>query len=351
MSVSMKDMLEAGVHFGHQTKYWNPKMKPFIFGSRNKIHIINLDKTVALFDDALKFIRQVVKNKGTVLFVGTRSSSGDVICAEAKRAGMPYVNHRWLGGMLTNFETVKKSINKLESKSELLEKSGESGLSKKEALDLTREINKLQSSIGGIAEMKTLPSALFIVDTGCHDIAIKEAKKLNIPVIGIVDTNNDPSVVDYVIPGNDDSARAITLYTQAVADAIIDAKGSSVTELVNQLKVEMVEDANSDAKPKTVRRVKKAKSEEEVASEAKAEETKPAKAEVVTEAKPEAKTTKAKAEPKATKVEAKAKKAEADAEPKTKPKAAAAKDKPKAKADDEGTVTETEAETEKVAAE
>jgi small subunit ribosomal protein S2 len=176
MSVSMKDMLEAGVHFGHQTKYWNPKMKPFIFGSRNKIHIINLDKTVVLFDEALKFVKQVIKNKGNVLFVGTRSSASEIISNEAKRAGQPYVNHRWLGGMLTNFETVKKSITKLEVKSGLLEKSGENGLSKKELLDLSREINKLNSSIGGIAEMKGLPSALFIIDTGCHDIAIKEAK-------------------------------------------------------------------------------------------------------------------------------------------------------------------------------
>jgi small subunit ribosomal protein S2 len=266
MSVSMKAMLEAGVHFGHQTKYWNPRMKPYIFGARNKIHIINLDKTVVLFEEALKFVKQVVRNKGTVLFVGTRSQSGEIIAEEAKRAGMPYVDNRWLGGMLTNFETVKKSIKKLETKSILLEKSDDSGLSKKELLDLSREVAKLQSSIGGIAEMNGVPSAIFIIDTGCHDIAIKEAKKLGIPVIGVVDTNNDPSVVDYVIPGNDDSAKAIRLYTSAIADAIIQAKDEVVTDIVIQARVEMVEDVADEKKSATVRRVKKTKQEDDDAS-------------------------------------------------------------------------------------
>ena len=262
MSISIQTMLEAGVHFGHQTKFWNPKMKPYIFGSRSKIHIINLDKTVVLFDEALKFVKQVVKNKGTVLFVGTRSQASEVISSEAIRAGMPYVDYRWLGGMLTNFETVKKSIKKLEIKKELLNKSGDNGLSKKELLDLSRDIQKLQSSIGGIAEMKSLPSALFIIDTGCHDIAIKEAKKLGIPVIGVVDTNNDPSEVDYIIPGNDDSIKAITLYTSSIADAILKAKESSVSDLVQQVKVEMVED-NQNTKQKSVRRIKTTTNEEE----------------------------------------------------------------------------------------
>lgn len=275
MSISIQAMLEAGVHFGHQTKFWNPRMKPYIFGSRNKIHIINLDKTVVLFDDAIKFLSQVVKNKGTVLFVGTRSQASEIIAEEALRAGMPYVDHRWLGGMLTNFETVKKSIKKLEVKSALLEKNDETGLSKKELLDLSREVEKLQSSIGGISEMKGLPSALFIIDTGCHDIAIKEAKKLGIPVIGVVDTNNDPTEVDYVIPGNDDSAKAIRLYTAAVADAIIKAKDSVVTDLLQEVKLEMVED-NQGAKQKTVRRVKSS----EVA-DAKLEEDKVAAVEAV----------------------------------------------------------------------
>ncbi len=307
MSVSMKSMLEAGVHFGHQTKFWNPKMKPYIFGARNKIHIINLDKTVVLFDEAIKFIKQTAKNKGTVLFVGTRSQASVIIEAEAKRAGQPFVNHRWLGGMLTNFETVKKSIKKLETKQELLGKSGESGLSKKELLDLNRSIAKLQSSIGGISEMKNLPSAIFIVDTGCHNIAILEAKKLNIPVIGVVDTNNDPSQVDYVIPGNDDSAQAITLYATAVADAIISGKDSVVTDLVAQTKLEMVGEADSDAKPKTIRRVKKADSNETApaAQEAAPVEAAPA-AEAATEEKLAAKTRKPRAK--------KAEEATADAE-------------------------------------
>ncbi|MCX8514764.1 MAG: 30S ribosomal protein S2 [Burkholderiales bacterium] len=259
MSVSIKAMLEAGVHFGHQTKFWNPKMKPFIYGSRNKIHIINLDLTATHFENALKFIAQIVKNKGNILYVGTRSQASEIIATEAKRAGMPYVDHRWLGGMLTNFETVKKSIKKLETKQELLQKSEDTGLSKKELLDLSRDIKKLQASIGGISEMKNTPAALFIIDTGCHDIAIKEAKKLGIPVIGVVDTNNDPSVVDYVIPGNDDSAKAIELYASMVSDVILNAKKSVITEMVQDSKLEMVADADDSAKNKTVRRVKKTK--------------------------------------------------------------------------------------------
>jgi small subunit ribosomal protein S2 len=256
MAVSIKEMLEAGVHFGHQTKYWNPKMKPFIFGSRNKIHIINLDKTLPMFEEAVKFAKQTVKNKGFVLFVGAKSQASEIIAEEAARCGMPYVDHRWLGGMLTNFETVKKSIKKLEVKSEQLN-NNESGLSKKELLDISREVEKLQKTIGGIAEMKGLPSAVFIIDTGVHNIAIQEAQKLGIPVIGVVDTNNDPSGVDYIIPGNDDSARAIKLYASAIADAILAAKGESVADLVKAVKVEIVEDETSD-EIKTVRRVNKA---------------------------------------------------------------------------------------------
>jgi small subunit ribosomal protein S2 len=254
MSVSIKEMLEAGVHFGHQTKYWNPKMKPFIFGSRNKIHVINLDKTLPMFEDALKFAKQVVKNKGFILFVGAKSQASEIIAEEAKRCGMPYVDHRWLGGMLTNFETVKKSIKKLETKSELMA-NADSGLSKKELLDLSRDVDKLQKTIGGIAEMKGLPAAMFVVDTGMHNIAIQEAQKLGIPVIGIVDTNNDPSGIDYIIPGNDDSARAIKLYAAAVADACLHGKEEVVTDLVKTVKVEMVEETAEVAK--TVRRVKK----------------------------------------------------------------------------------------------
>ncbi len=258
MSVSIKEMLEAGVHFGHQTKFWNPKMKPFIFGSRNKIHVINLDKTVVMFDEAIKFAKQTIKNKGFILFVGAKAQASEIIAEEAKRCGMPYVDHRWLGGMMTNFETVKKSIKKLEVKSEQLAQEN-SGLSKKELLDISREVEKLQRTIGGISEMKGLPSAMFVVDTGMHDIAIQEAQKLGIPVIGIVDTNNDPSGVDYVIPGNDDSARAIKLYASAFADAILAAKNETVTDLAKAVKVEMVEEAAEEAK--TVRRVKKADGE------------------------------------------------------------------------------------------
>lgn len=259
MSVSIKEMLEAGVHFGHQTKYWNPKMKSYIFGSRNKIHVINLDKTLPLFEEALKFAKQMIRNKGFILFVGAKAQASEIIAAEASRCGMPYVDHRWLGGMLTNFETVKKSIKKLETKSELLAQA-DSGLSKKELLDVSREVEKLQKTIGGIATMKGLPSAMFVVDTGMHDIAIQEAQKLGIPVIGVVDTNNDPSGVDYVIPGNDDSARAIKLYAQAIADAILAAKEDAVTDLAKAVKVEMVED--DEQAIKTVRRVNKIAADE-----------------------------------------------------------------------------------------
>ena len=255
MSVSIKEMLEAGVHFGHQTKFWNPRMKPFIFGARNKIHVIDLDQTKPMFEDAIKFVKQTVKNKGFILFVGAKAQATEIIAEEAARCGMPFVAHRWLGGMLTNFETVKKSIKKLEVKSALLEQA-DSGLSKKELLDTSRDVEKLQRTIGGIADMKGLPSAMFVIDTGMHDIAIQEAQKLGIPVIGIVDTNNDPSGVDYVIPGKDDSARAIKLYATAIADAILAAKGETISDLAKAVKVEMVEDAAEEAK--TVRRVKKA---------------------------------------------------------------------------------------------
>lgn len=271
INISIQEMLEFGVHFGHQTKYWNPKMKPFIFGSRNKIHIINLDKTVVLFKDALNFLQNIAKNRGEILLVCTRSQANGVIAEEAARAGIPYVDKRWLGGMLTNFETVKKSIKKLETKTQLLEKANESGLSKKEILDLTREVAKLQASIGGIKDMKDLPAALFVIDTGCHDIAIKEAKRLGIPVVGVVDTNNDPTVVDYVIPGNDDSSKAIHYYASKVADAIIEAKEKAITELVSDnAKLELVEESDQKAKKKTVHRMKKssekAETNEEIAT-------------------------------------------------------------------------------------
>jgi small subunit ribosomal protein S2 len=216
----MRQMLEAGVHFGHQARFWNPKMAPFIFGERSKIHIINLEKTLPLYTDALNFVGKLVGNKGTVLFVGTKRSARDSIRTEAARCKMPYVNHRWLGGMLTNFKTVRQSIKRLKDL-ELMEQDGTfDKMSKKEALMLRREKEKLDRSLGGIKDMNRLPDAIFIVDVGHEKIAVAEARKLGIPVVGVVDSNNSPDDIDYVIPGNDDSIRAIQLYVQGVADAV-----------------------------------------------------------------------------------------------------------------------------------
>ena len=218
--VTMKDLLEAGVHFGHQARFWNPKMAPFIFGERNKIHIINLEKTLPLYNDAMNFIGKMVSNKGTVLFVGTKRSARETVRSEAERCKMPFVNHRWLGGMLTNFKTVRQSIKRLKDL-ETMEQDGTfDKLSKKEGLMLRREKEKLDRSLGGIKDMNRLPDAMFIVDVGHEKIAVAEAKKLGIPVVGIVDSNNSPENIDYVIPGNDDSIRAIQIYVQGVADAV-----------------------------------------------------------------------------------------------------------------------------------
>jgi small subunit ribosomal protein S2 len=223
-NISMRQMLEAGVHFGHQTRYWNPKMAPFIFGERNKIHIVNLEKTVPLFNDALNFMGKLVANGGTVLFVGTKRAARDAVAESAQRCGMPYVNHRWLGGMLTNFRTVKQSIRRLKE----LEAQQEDGifnrLVKKEALMLQREMEKLNRSLAGIKNMERLPDAMFVIDVGHEKIAIQEARKLGIPVVAVVDTNNSPDGVDYVIPGNDDAIRAVQLYLDAAADAVADAR-------------------------------------------------------------------------------------------------------------------------------
>ncbi|VAW75372.1 SSU ribosomal protein S2p (SAe) [hydrothermal vent metagenome] len=225
-NVTMRQMLEAGVHFGHQARFWNPKMSPYIFGERSKIHIVNLEKTLPLYQDALNFIGKLVANKGTVLFVGTKRAARDTLRAEAERCKMPYVNHRWLGGMLTNFKTVRQSIKRLKDL-EAMEQDGTfEKLNKKEALMLTREKDKLDRSLGGIKDMNRLPDAMFIVDVGHEKIAIAEAKKLGIPVVGIVDTNNSPDDVDYVIPGNDDSIRAIQLYVQGVADAVEEGRNT-----------------------------------------------------------------------------------------------------------------------------
>ncbi|MEW6678695.1 MAG: 30S ribosomal protein S2 [Pseudomonadota bacterium] len=229
MSVTMRQMLEAGVHFGHQTRYWNPKMAPFIFGHRNKIHIINLEKSLPMFSEAAKFARQLASNRGSILFVGTKRQAREIMGEEAARCGMPFISHRWLGGMLTNFKTVKQSVKRMKDMEAQL---ADSTLSKKETLRLQREYDKLVTSLGGIKDMERLPDALFVVDVGYQKIAITEANKLGIPVIGVVDSNNTPEGVDYVIPGNDDSARAIRLYARGLADAILEGKANMVEELV-----------------------------------------------------------------------------------------------------------------------
>jgi small subunit ribosomal protein S2 len=232
MSVTMRQMLEAGVHFGHQTRYWNPKMAEFIFGQRNKIHIVNLEKTMAMYQEAMKYVRQLASNRGTILFVGTKRQAREIVAEEAQRAGMPFVDHRWLGGMLTNFKTVKASIKRLKD----LEAMGQDGtfekMSKREALTLQREMDKLNRSLGGIKEMTALPDALFIIDVGYQKIAVTEANKLSIPIIGVVDTNHSPEGIAYVIPGNDDSSRAIRLYARGVADAILEGRSQVIQEIV-----------------------------------------------------------------------------------------------------------------------
>ncbi len=221
----MRQMLEAGVHFGHQTRYWNPKMAPYLFGARNKIHIIDLEQTLPLFNDAMNYLGQMTANKGTILFVGTKKAARKTVADEATRAGMPYVNHRWLGGMLTNFKTIKKSINRLKEL-EAMKADGTlyQRFSKKEALGMERELEKLERSLGGIKDMRGTPDVIFVLDVGYEKNAIMEAKKLGIPVVGIVDSNNSPETVDYVIPGNDDSIRAVSLYCQSAAAAILEAK-------------------------------------------------------------------------------------------------------------------------------
>jgi small subunit ribosomal protein S2 len=231
MSVSMREMLEAGVHFGHQTRFWNPKMAPYIYGHRNKIHIINLEKTLPAFENALKFVRQLSSKRGTILMVGTKRQAREVVAQEAQRCGMPFVDQRWLGGMLTNFKTVKGSLKKLKDMQGQKD-SGTLAVIKKEALMFDRELLKLEKDIGGIQDMGALPDALFVIDVGYHKIAIAEANKLGIPVIGVVDTNHSPIGIDYVIPGNDDSAKAVALYAKAVADAVLEGKANATSDVV-----------------------------------------------------------------------------------------------------------------------
>lgn len=232
MATTMREMLECGVHFGHQTRYWNPKMAPYIFGHRNKIHIINLEKTLALYLDALKFVRQLSANKGSILFVGTKRQAREIVNEEAQRSGSPFVDHRWLGGMLTNYKTVKQSIKRLKDLETMAEDGTFEKMTKKEGLNFQRETEKLQRSLGGIKDMGSLPDALFVIDVGYHKGAIAEAKKLGIPVIAVVDTNHNPEGIDYVIPGNDDSSRAIRLYARGVADAILEGRSQVIQEIV-----------------------------------------------------------------------------------------------------------------------
>ncbi len=247
MSVTMREMLEAGVHFGHQTRYWNPRMASYIFGHRNKIHIINLEKTLAMYQGALKFVRQLAANKGTVLLVGTKRQAREIIKEEAQRCGSPYVDYRWLGGMLTNYKTVKQSIKRLKDMEAIVADGSIEKLPKKEALRYQREIAKLERSLGGIKDMNGLPDAMFVIDVGYQKGAVSEANKLGIPVIGVVDTNHSPESIDYVIPGNDDSSRAIRLYARGVADAILEGRTDSVKEIVRGgdefVEVEESEDA------------------------------------------------------------------------------------------------------------
>ena len=237
MSVTMREMLEAGVHFGHQTRFWNPKMAPFIFGHRNKIHIINLEKSLPMFQEAQKFAKQLAANRGTILMVGTKRQARELVAEQAQRAGVPYVDQRWLGGMLTNFKTVKTSIKRLKDM-KAQQEAGLESMSKKEQLMFARELEKLEKDIGGIQDMNVLPDAIFVIDVGFHKIAISEAKKLGIPLIGVVDSNHNPEGIDYVIPGNDDSAKAVALYARGIADAILEGRANAVDEVVKAVAAE-----------------------------------------------------------------------------------------------------------------
>jgi small subunit ribosomal protein S2 len=310
-NVTMREMLEAGVHFGHQTRFWNPKMAPFIFGERNKIHIINLEKTMPLAKDALNFLGKVASNKGKIMFVGTKRAASESIKAEAERCGMPFVNHRWLGGMLTNFRTVRASIKRLKELEEMAKNDNYEKIGKKEILQLSREQEKLEKTLGGIKDMNGLPDVLYVIDVGYENIAIQEATKLGIPVVGIVDTNNSPDGIDYIVPGNDDSMRAIKLYARIAADAILVGKESIAGEIKAREVAKMpVEDevAAAEAAESVEAVAESAPVEEtvadapEVAAEASVAETAPKKAAVKKAATKKAATNTA-AEPAAEKAE------------------------------------------------
>jgi len=250
MSATMRQMLEAGVHFGHQTRFWNPKMAPYIFGARNKIHIVNLEKTMEKYNDAMTYVRRLAANRGTILFVATKRQAREIIAEEAQRAGMPYVDNRWLGGMMSNFKTIKGSLKRLKELETMQGDGTLDRMSKREALTLKREYDKLMTSMGGIKDMVSLPDALFIIDVGYQKIAVQEANKLGIPVVGVVDTNHSPDGVDYVIPGNDDSSKAIRLYARGVADAILEGKSQAVQEIVKTQTEEFVEVDPADLEAK-----------------------------------------------------------------------------------------------------
>jgi len=248
MSTTMRQMLEAGVHFGHQTRYWNPRMAPYIFGHRNKIHIINLEKTMVMYNDALKFARQLAGNKGTILFVGTKRQAREIVREEAIRCSMAFVDYRWLGGMLTNFKTVKQSIKRLKEMEAAVEDGSVERMSKKEGLQFQRELAKLQRGLGGIKTLDGIPDALFIVDVGYQKGAVFEARKLGVPVIGVVDSNNSPEGIAHVIPGNDDSSRAIRLYARGIADAVLEGRSQSIHDIVAAGSDEFVEVDDADGR-------------------------------------------------------------------------------------------------------
>ncbi len=262
MTVSIRDMLSAGVHFGHQTRFWNPKMKEYIFGVRSKIHIIDLDKTAPLFNDALNVMSKIASKKGKILFVGTKRAASEAVREQAQRCGMPYVDHRWLGGTLTNYKTVRRSIQRLKDIQEMRSSSVAQHISKKERLTMDRELEKLERSLGGIKDMGGLPDAMFVIDVGFEKIAIKEAQRLKIPVIGIVDTNNDPSGIDYIIPGNDDAIRAVTFYLSAAADTIIAARQAAELETAPVAEEVAIVEEEPAAKAKVKTRKKKVASDE-----------------------------------------------------------------------------------------
>lgn len=275
MKVSMRELLEAGAHFGHRTRFWNPKMKDYIFGSRNKIHIINLEKTMPLLNDVVNYVGRLASNKAKILFVGTKRAAQDSVREHARRCGMPYVDHRWLGGMLTNYKTVRQSIFRLKELKEMKEKGLFEGMIKKEALMLTRELEKLERSLGGIENMGGLPDALFVVDVGFEHIAVEEARRLKIPVIGVVDTNNSPDNIDYIIPGNDDSMRAVDIYVRCIADAILDGKNSNTVGGMSS-ETEFVE-VQAPKEAKEPKAAKAAKEDKEVKAAKATKDTKAAK--------------------------------------------------------------------------